>query len=79
MSAVFERTVDAMRGLSDSEMESVYWFITDNILTSREALLRRGKAAFEALRRQAQENGLQDMTEDEIEEEIRLARAERAR
>ncbi|MBR5063075.1 MAG: type II toxin-antitoxin system RelB/DinJ family antitoxin [Prevotella sp.] len=38
----------------------------------------RGLEAFRALRTQAQENGLQDMTLDEINEEIRLAREERA-
>ncbi len=35
----------------------------------------RGKKAFEALRRQAQENGLSDMTLDEINAEIAAARA----
>ena len=33
--------------------------------------------AFHALRTEAQENGLQEMTLDEINEEIRLAREER--
>ena len=37
----------------------------------------RGIEAFRALRAQAQENGLQDLTLDEINEEIRLAREER--
>lgn len=34
-------------------------------------------AAFEKLRKQARKNGLQDMTMEEIDEEIRLARKER--
>jgi antitoxin component of RelBE/YafQ-DinJ toxin-antitoxin module len=35
---------------------------------------QKGMEAFEALRREAKKNGLQDMTLDEINEEIRLAR-----
>ena len=38
---------------------------------------QKGVKAFYALREQARENGLQDMTLDEINEEIRLARTER--
>ena len=37
----------------------------------------KGLEAFWALRTEAQKNGLQDMTLDEINEEIRLAREER--
>ena len=37
----------------------------------------KGLEAFWALRAEAQKNGLQDMTLDEINEEIRLAREER--
>ena len=37
----------------------------------------RGLEAFRALRAEAEKNGLQDMTLDEINEEIRLARKER--
>lgn len=37
----------------------------------------RGLQAFYALREEAKRNGLQDMTLDEINEEIRLAREER--
>jgi DNA-damage-inducible protein J len=36
-----------------------------------------GLEAFRALRAEAEKNGLQDMTLDEINEEIRLARKER--
>ena len=45
-------------------------------ITSPEPEITREKAmqAFLALREQAKENGLQDMTLDEINEEIRLAR-----
>ena len=43
--------------------------------TSRNRL--SGPEAFNALRMQAEENGLQDMSLEEINEEIRLARAER--
>jgi len=39
----------------------------------------RGRDAFYQLREQAKENGLQDMTLDEINEEIRLAREEMRR
>jgi addiction module RelB/DinJ family antitoxin len=38
---------------------------------------QRGLEAFRALRAEAEKNGLQDMTLDEINEEIRLARKER--
>ena len=41
--------------------------------------LARGLEAFYALREQAKKNGLQDMTLDEINEEIRLAREEMRR
>ena len=41
---------------------------------SKEDTLAKGKAAFDELRRIAAENGLSDMTLDEINEEIRLAR-----
>lgn len=37
----------------------------------------KGLEAFYALREEARKNGLQDMTLEEINEEIRLARAER--
>ena len=37
----------------------------------------KGVQSFYALREQAKENGIQDMTLDEINEEIRKARAER--
>ena len=40
----------------------------------RDEIKRKGLEAFNALRAQAQENGLQDMTLDEINEEIAAAR-----
>lgn len=45
----------------------------------KEETLERGRRAFYALREQARENGLQEMTLDEINEEIRQTRAERAK
>lgn len=39
--------------------------------------ITKGLEAFYALREEARKNGLQDMTLEEINEEIRLARAER--
>lgn len=44
-----------------------------------EITLERGREAFYLLREQAKRNGLQDMTLDEINEEIRLAREEMRR
>lgn len=44
-----------------------------------EITLERGLEAFYALREQAKKNGLQDMTLDEINEEIRLVREEMRR
>lgn len=39
--------------------------------------ITKGLEAFYALREEARKNGLQDMTLEEINEEIRMARAER--
>lgn len=44
-----------------------------------ENTLERGREAFYALREQARKNGLQGMTLEEINEEIRLAREEMRR
>ena len=44
-----------------------------------EITLERGREAFYELREQAKQNGLQDMSLDEINEEIRLAREEMRR
>ena len=74
-----EMTVDVVRGLSESQAENVYWYIKNNIFTPKNELLEKGRASFYELRRQAKEKGLQDMTEAEIEEEIRLARMEKNR
>ncbi len=41
-----------------------------------EVTLERGREAFRLLREEARKNSLQDMTLDEINEEIRLARKE---
>ncbi len=47
------------------------------IASSNSDITREGAmSAFQALRSQAKENGLQDMSLDDINEEIRLARAE---
>lgn len=54
-----------------------YRKIPFEIKASREDPSMKGLKAFEALRKQAADNGLQDMTLDEINEEIRLAREER--
>ena len=43
----------------------------------RNVSLQDAKKAFNALRAEAQENGVADMTLDDINEEIRLARQER--
>ncbi len=43
---------------------------------TKKLTLDDGRRAFEALREQARRNGLQDMTLEEINEEIRLARLE---
>ena len=48
------------------------------IKATRDDTLERGRKAFYDLREQARENGLQEMTLDEINEEIRQARTERA-
>lgn len=44
-----------------------------------EITLEKGREAFYALREQAKKNGIQEMTLDEINEEIRLAREEMRR
>lgn len=56
----------------------VYRKIPFEIKASDEDVMVRGRKAFYALREQARENGIQNMTLDEINEEIRQARAERA-
>ena len=56
----------------------VYRKIPFEIKAYEEDSAENWKRAFYALREQARENGLQDMTLDEINEEIRQARAERA-
>ena len=50
-----------------------------NVTISKDKILELGREAVQELRREAEENGLQGMTEEEIEGEIRLARAERKR
>ena len=47
------------------------------IKASDDDVYRKGIDAFYALREEAAKNGLQDMTLDEINEEIRLSREER--
>ena len=55
----------------------MYRKIPFEIKAGNEDVMERGRRAFYALREQARENGIQDMTLDEINEEIRQARAER--
>lgn len=44
---------------------------------AKDDVMAKGRAAFYAMRQAAAENGIQDMTLDEINEEIRLARESR--
>lgn len=55
----------------------LYRKIPFEIKANSEDIMERGRKAFYALREQARESGIQDMTLDEINEEIRQARAER--
>ncbi len=55
----------------------MYRKIPFEIKADNEDVYRKGVQAFYALREQARRNGLQDMTLDEINEEIRQTRAVR--
>ena len=48
-----------------------------DVESEKRAVIQRGQMAFEQLRLQAEQNNLGDLTLEEINEEIRLARSER--
>ena len=79
MTALRQRTIDLMQYVSENDLPKVYSLVETLTNKSKEVTREEGLAAFYEMRNQVQEAGVPEMTLDEINEVIRLAREDRKR